>query len=59
MIMFPFDTLSCLTEFGGWTMGGMLQGVEHRPGGCLQPASSGSATEASQGSSGMAKASSW
>jgi len=35
MIMFPFDTLSCLTEFGGWTMGGVLQVSSHpgpRPG---------------------------
>lgn len=50
MIMFPFDTLSCLTEFGGWTMGGVVQGVLHRPGPCLQPASGGS-VEGTQGSS--------
>jgi len=25
MIMFPFDTLSCMTELGGWTMGGVVQ----------------------------------
>ena len=25
MIMFPFDTLSCMTELGGWTMGGVIQ----------------------------------
>ena len=50
MIMFPFDTLSCLTEFGGWTMGGVMQGVQQGPPAgpdCLQAASGGS-VEATQ-----------
>ena len=33
MIMFPFDTLSCMTELGGWTMGGVIQvpSTSHSP----------------------------
>ena len=36
LVAFPFDELSCLTELGGWTMGGAIQGLIHQPGGCLQ-----------------------
>ncbi len=56
MVDFPFDTLSCLTEFGGWTMGGTIQGVMHKgipgtPGFCPQPGDDHTTTEATQGSS--------
>ena len=40
LVMFPFDTLSCPIEIGGWAHSGLVQGVLPSPSGCVTSATS-------------------